>query len=141
MKTRPLYIVGGSVALMIQGAIDKRAIGDFDFSVLVPDHVKLEDSEEIRALLKLKGLEPSLYPVGHDDDYICYKVHSDKKHWGTAYYNIFVRHRVTAKKMNVDGSDMLVQGDEEIIKYKRMWLRDKDKADLGIKPRLDEIPF
>lgn len=133
LKERPKYIVGGSLALILQDSIEEREINDFDFVVNVPD-LDLSDEEAVNDVFGKTMLQAHDYPTHKEKDYICYKIHTDKrarKRFGDEfYYNIFLRNETSFHEQEIDGVIMKIQDVEEILQYKRLWLRSKDIHDL-----------
>jgi len=133
LKERPKFILGGSVALIAQGAIPEREVADFDFCVNVPS-LKM-DKDDIKDLLRLCSLETDVdYPSQIGDDYICIKVTSDKraaKRFGSSfYYNLFLREETEHSQIEIQGHQIQIQSAKEILEYKQHWMRPKDVKDI-----------
>lgn len=119
LQVRPHYVLCGSAALILQGAILPRSINDLDF-------ICLKENFNSEGLSEYGGYAPSEF-----DGYTTYKVSFDAKvKTGIEYYNVFVHDDLTSiKTKKVEG--VLVQEAEDIIYWKKKWRREKDLKDLG----------
>ena len=134
LSVRPKYIVGGSTGLILQGAIEPRPVGDFDFCVNVPNILSMQDYEQSDIISKVSI--HSNYPEGTvHDDYIHLRVNADsracKQFNNYFYYDLFLREETKVVPIQFQGREILVQHFDEIIKYKKDWNRPKDQDDFA----------
>lgn len=132
LLVRPSYIVGGSVALILQGVIPEREVGDFDL-VLNFEELDLTDTSKINDIVSRGQLDFN-YGATSERDYACVKISRDERAseaLGMAfYYNIFIRNHTQVRTVYVGDIPIKVQASEEILYYKKLWLREKDRRDL-----------
>lgn len=120
-KENPEYILCGSVALILAGVIPEREVGDIDF-IAPPNYVneKLKDY-----IMNYPGFTVPQNKTG----YKTYKqdiVLNDLKGF---YYNVFVPDFGNIKTQVVNG--ITIQDTNTILKYKTLYAREKDLADLS----------
>lgn len=114
---RPDYLLCGSVALILWGAIPERKVLDIDF-------VCPADKFNPEGLSLYGGYGPSDF-----GGYLCYKVQTDNAVKGF-YYNVFVHDpSVVIKNDEING--VKIQSIDQILFWKKKFNRAKDRTDLG----------
>lgn len=139
MEKRPQLILCGSVGLILQKAIPERDIHDLDFACLPEDFTFVSE-------LSLYGGAKTDYNTVENEDNTCYKVVGDSGY----YYDVFVFDDSEKLEYSIVNG-IKVQSVNQILSYKKVFDRPKDRNDLqawepfgGINPNLendDEIPF
>lgn len=118
VRKNPNLILGGSVALYLLKVIDRDSFSDLDYAIF-------DTAFETDGRYNLSGVG---YQIAEDKEYRCYKV--DEPHTDY-YYNVFVRKDIHIVQVKTEKYGLILcQHSDQIMKYKKLWLRPKDVTDL-----------
>lgn len=134
MEKDPRLVLCGSLALILSKNIPERVVNDLDFVFIdSPSKFTLKD--------RFPCKEDHVYV---QEGYTCYKTYVSPH---GQYANIFVFDNpkdIKIQEINTFGKTLLIQNPEQMLEYKKLYDRPKDRQDLGIVETpftYDDIPF
>lgn len=121
VKNNPDYILCGSVALILAGVIPERDVSDLDF---VAFKSNLSEDE-----LQMVNYAHNSWWQTEKTGYKTYKKSITEGIYSGCYYNLFVHDKKVLRTQVING--IIIQNVNDILKYKLIYSREKDIADLN----------
>jgi hypothetical protein len=134
MENDSRLVLCGSLALILSKNIPDREVNDLDF-------VFIDAPSKFNLTNHYKAREDHIY---EQEGYVCYKTYVSP-HGNHANIFVFDDHKsILIEELTIFGKTILIQNPEQMLQYKKLYDRPKDRKDLGIEEKVftsDDIPF